>query len=270
MTAQRIILSFTIYSFLGWLCESVYCSIPAKKFINRGFLNGPFCPVYGFGALIVIFLLSPYENSLLALFLCGTLATSTLEYITGFLLEKCFHTKWWDYSKRPFNIHGRVCLRNSLLFGVLSVLVMKLIHPPIAKLIAGIPHWLMPILAYSLLFYFAVDSIIAVRTILALNGRLKQLQAVVDEIKEKNETLKNQLRKAAEEKLSVQQERLAHLERLRREMLKNTKLLHRRLMKAFPNMQSTRHNELLKRLKESAEKRRLQRKEEKKNRHKRF
>ena len=265
MRLEHLILGFAVYSFLGWLCESTYCSIPAKKFINRGFLNGPFCPVYGFGALLVIFLLSPYEDSILALFLCGIVVTSALEYITGLLLEKCFHTKWWDYSKRRFNLHGRVCLRNSVMFGVLSVLVMKLIHPPVKNLIDAVPASLLPVLSYSLLFYFVVDSIITVHTILALNGKLKQLQKVFDEIKEKSEEHKRQLQQAFEERMPDElRDSLERLDKLRTEMAQNTRFLHRRLMNAFPNMRSIRHNEPLRQIKEALEERRLQRKRNRK------
>lgn len=107
----EIILYFFIYAFLGWVSECIYCSIGHKKIINRGFLNGPVCPIYGFGALIVIFFLKRYENNVLELFLYGIIVTSILEYITGYLLEMIFNTTWWDYSRKKFNIKGRVCLK---------------------------------------------------------------------------------------------------------------------------------------------------------------
>ena len=97
---------FFIYSFLGWVCESTYCSLGERRWINRGFLAGPVCPVYGFGAVIVVTLLTPFAYSIPLLFLTGMAATSALEYLTGFLLETLFHTKWWDYSKRRFNIRA--------------------------------------------------------------------------------------------------------------------------------------------------------------------
>ena len=126
---MQLFLAFLTYSFLGWVCETVYCSIGQRKFVNRGFLNGPLCPVYGFGAMAVLFFLRPVRENLLVLYLSGVLVTSVIEYITGFLLEKLFATKWWDYSTYRFNIHGRVCLRNSLMFGVLSVIAARVIDP---------------------------------------------------------------------------------------------------------------------------------------------
>ena len=100
-------LYFIIYSFLGWLYESILCSITGKKLVNRGFLNGPVCPVYGFGALLIVLVFYGKETSLLPLFLSSMVLTSVVEYFTAVLLEKLFHARWWDYSGRPFNIHGR-------------------------------------------------------------------------------------------------------------------------------------------------------------------
>ena len=123
------ILLFFIYSFLGWVCETVYCSIGGRRFVNRGFLNGPLCPVYGFGALIVVWAMQPFYKSVLLTFVAGVVLTSILEYITGWLLETLFHLKLWDYSERFLNINGRVCLKNSLMFGILAVVTVFYIHP---------------------------------------------------------------------------------------------------------------------------------------------
>ena len=224
---SKLVISFALYSLLGWACESTYCSIPAKRFINRGFLNGPFCPVYGVGALLVIFLLRPFTQNLLVLFVFGVLVTSVLEYITGFLLEKLFHTTWWDYSKRKFNIKGRVCLRNSLLFGVLSVLLLHFINP--------------------FLFYFITDSVITVRSILAMNGKLDELEKVLEEIKNKGEENRERLQQSFESKVNATREAVlelqaASVERLQERMETISKGLNsgaqRRLLKAFPGMKA--------------------------------
>ena len=167
-TVYQLILLFTIYSFVGWACETAYCSIPAKRFINRGFLNGPFCPVYGFGALLVIYPLEPLSDHIVLLFLCGMIITSLLEYLTAYILEVCFHTKWWDYSQKKFNIHGRVCLKNSLLFGVMSVLLVKLLHPWVQWLLKLLPDWLVPLVSFFLVGYFVTDSAVTVRSIPAV------------------------------------------------------------------------------------------------------
>ncbi|MFQ7539298.1 MAG: putative ABC transporter permease [Clostridium sp.] len=108
---MELILYFFLYSFFGWLCECIYCSIPAHTFINRGFLAGPYCPIYGCGALAVLHILDPFGYSIPLMFVMGIVVTSALEYVTSWGMEVLFHTKWWDYSSYPFNIHGRVCLK---------------------------------------------------------------------------------------------------------------------------------------------------------------
>ncbi|HBN80313.1 MAG TPA: hypothetical protein DD433_02900 [Ruminococcaceae bacterium] len=196
-TFISLVLLFTMYSFLGWLCESIYCSIPEKRFINRGFLNGPFCPVYGFGALLNITALLPASGKLpfpwdfAFLFLGGMILTSALEYATGYLLEKLFHATWWDYSKHRFNLHGRICLHNSLLFGLMSVLLIKVIHPPAAAATAALPYPAAPVLAGGLTVYYFADGIITVTNILQLGGKTRQLQLVLDEIREKTAGVKD-------------------------------------------------------------------------------
>ncbi len=178
-----LFLSFLIYSFLGWLCETIYCSVGQKKFVNRGFLNGPLCPVYGFGALSVLFFLRPVSENLILLFLLGVIVTSVIEYITGYLLEKLFATKWWDYSTYRFNIHGRVCLKNSLMFGVLSVFATRCVDPVVQGMVSSLPFWMETTFSAVLAVILVSDLVVTVRTILDLNGTLKQLQQMVEQAK---------------------------------------------------------------------------------------
>lgn len=265
------ILLFTIYSLLGWICESTYCSILAKKFVNRGFLNGPFCPIYGVGALLIVKLLSPFSDNLVILFFASLLLTSLLEYLTGFAMEKLFHAKWWDYSHRRFNIQGRVCLGNALIFGVMGVVVMRLVHPFVMRLVQMIPSFLAPFLAAGLAVYFVGDTVVTIRTILDLNKKVAELQKVLDEIREKSravlEEKKRSVEQAIESRLEADGKPYAeYLEKLRQKQAaleRNSKLLHRRLMKAFPTMKSLRANESLARLREALEKRRNGRKAKK-------
>lgn len=112
---SQIILLFFIYSFIGWLWETVYCSLKAKKFVYRGFLVGPYCPIYGFGVLSVLYFVEPFENNLLVLYIGSAVLVTILEYVTSYGLEKLFHASWWDYHDVPFNLNGRVALPVSLL-----------------------------------------------------------------------------------------------------------------------------------------------------------
>lgn len=190
-TFVKLTLFFSAYSMIGWLCESIYCSIPQKRWINRGFLNGPFCPVYGFGALLILAVLSPllgvfeFPLELIVLFFTATLLTSVLEYVTSVLLEKLFHTSWWDYSNHKYQIHGRVCLMNSLLFGVMSTLVLEVLHPLISSLLIAIPRIVSFPLAGGLFVYFILDGTVTTIGILRMNGKLAQLQTILDEIRER-------------------------------------------------------------------------------------
>ncbi len=125
----HIIHWFFIYSFLGWVMETCYASILDRKFVNRGFVNGPVCTIYGVGALSVYFILKPFENSILILFILGIIVPSILEYFTGWLMEVIFKTTWWDYSNYRFNIKGRICLYNSILWGLLTVALFQVMQP---------------------------------------------------------------------------------------------------------------------------------------------
>ena len=180
-----MLLLFTAYSMMGWIVETVVCSVVAGKFINRGFLNGPFCPIYGFGALLIVVTLAPVRGSLPLLFLAAVALASALEYLTGLGLETLFHAKYWDYSARRFNLQGRVCLGNALLFGLGGVLTVRVLQPLLLQVIGLIPPAVQTIAGYVLLSYFVTDAVFTANTLVRLNGRLAELQQVLDEISEK-------------------------------------------------------------------------------------
>ena len=126
---------FVVYAFLGWCSEVIFATLKSGKFVNRGFLNGPVCPIYGFGAVLVIFCLTPIKENVLILFIGSTILTTLLEGFTGFILEKMFHTNWWDYSNEPFNFKGYVCARFSVLWGFACILIVDVFHPLIINLV---------------------------------------------------------------------------------------------------------------------------------------
>ena len=129
-----LIISFFIYSVIGWLWETIICSIHEKKFVYRGFLSGPYCPIYGFGALSFLLLASPFKGSWVGLFIAGTIIASVLEYITSYALEKSFNAKWWDYSDHKYNLNGRIALIPSLFWGFLSLVLIYFVNEPIHNL----------------------------------------------------------------------------------------------------------------------------------------
>ena len=130
---------FLAYSLVGWIWETAYCSVKNGHFINRGFLRGPLCPVYGFGGMLIMYLLQPWAHTWIPLFLASMVIVSVLEYFTSWLLEKLFHTRWWDYSNRKFNLHGRIFLGGAICFGVMGTLVAHFLHPWLESRILSIP-----------------------------------------------------------------------------------------------------------------------------------
>lgn len=251
-----LFLVFTVYSFLGWLCESIFCSIPEGKFINRGFLNGPFCPVYGVGGIIVISVLTPFQHNLIALYIAGVLITSLVEYVTGFVLEKLFHTKYWDYSTHKFNLQGRVCLENSLLFGVMCIVGMLFIHPILMRLLGMIPEPALLFVSGVFMLYFTGDTIITVHTILQLNGKLNELQQILDEIRQRAAAAKTETIESLQAVFNslLDDDTRAYLKMLYEKKDKieaDSRLLQRRILSAFPTMKSIRNNESLQRMKET-------------------
>ncbi|WP_305144891.1 hypothetical protein [Anaerotruncus sp. DFI.9.16] len=267
------VLCFFIYSFLGWCCECVYCSIPAGRFINRGFLNGPLCPVYGFGALAVIHCLTPVAFSLPLLFVCGLLVTSALEYFTGWLLETIFHAKWWDYSNMRFNIRGRVCLLNSVLFGLLGVFVMRVLHPFVGRMVGSLSFVMLIWFASALTTLLAVDLFLSVRTALQLSGKLDALRDALEDARARTDVV------IMEKKLQLEEQRALPLsDRIDRLLEKGEGLrlherlnalagshnaLHRRMLDAFPHMQFPRSPASLDALREGVARMRAEKKERK-------
>jgi len=181
-TVITLLYYFIIYSFMGWCLETIYATVNKKEFVNRGFLHGPFCPIYGFGTLAIIILLKPIESNYILLFLGSILTTSILEYITGYVLETAFNSTWWDYSDKPFNIHGRICLSFSIIWGLISVFVLKVVHPYIVYLVNLLPAKPGIILFYIMLLYFIADFIITVITIFKFKSMLTQLNTAYSEL----------------------------------------------------------------------------------------
>ena len=171
---------FLIYSCLGWCLEVIYAAVTTGNLINRGFLNGPVCPIYGFGMVIVLFALTPLSHSLLLLYLGGVILPSALELVGGWALYKLYHTRWWDYSDYPFNIGGYICLEFSLLWGVGTLIVMKLVHPIIADVVALIPPLVGLILMFLLYAIYAADTIATAFAASDLARDLDALEKVAD------------------------------------------------------------------------------------------
>lgn len=185
-TLGLYVLWFLFYSVVGWIYESAVCSIQEKRWVNRGFLNGPWIPIYGSGALLVILLF--YRQPPIPIFplfiLCGVM-DCTLEYITSWAMEKLFHARWWDYSNMRFHINGRVCLLGFCAFGVLSVVLLWWIHPALAAFTGRIPLGILWLADGIFLLLFLTDLAVTVRTVVALDQKLAELQRRIEEERQK-------------------------------------------------------------------------------------
>ena len=167
---------FFLYSVLGWIVETTYVAILDKKVVNRGFLIGPYLPIYGFNAVIIILYLNQYKDNPLTVFLLAIFVCSFFEYLTSYLMEKIFKARWWDYSNLKFNLNGRVCLKNSLLFGALSILLIYLINPLLIKVIMNMNETWLLIIIITCLIIFITDFIISFNVVMKIKHNFDELK----------------------------------------------------------------------------------------------
>ncbi len=259
LTFSQIFLLFLCYSFIGWCSEVIYCSILQKRLINRGFLKGPVCPVYGFGGLLVMGALEPFSSTWIPLFFLSVLVTSTLEYITSWILEKLFDTKWWDYSHYKFNIKGRVCLLNSTLFGIMGMLASHFVHPFLMKLVTWLKEPFIIYTAAGLASVFFVDFVFTIRKLINFNTYLAKLEEFSESLKaqfvseawfNKSVSLDDMLVKLKEKaKLKSDEMTTSMIQRL--EAFSESQKKAVSFISSFPTMTSKRYKSQLEHLKQS-------------------
>jgi len=182
MTAYEMLMYFYIYGFLGWCTEVAYATIKERQFVNRGFLRGPICPIYGVGVTLVVLFLEPLQNNIILLYIASVVLVTVLEGITGFVLDKVFHNKWWDYSKRPCNIGGYVCLLFSLIWGIACVLIVKFIHYIFEMWVKEFPEMLGIALLIFLSGILLADLYITAMNILKMNKHLAYMEEIANEL----------------------------------------------------------------------------------------
>ena len=204
---DKYIILFFAFSFLGWLMEVMMVILKERKIVNRGFLIGPCCPIYGFGGLIMTLLLQNIKNNPILLFLLSLLICSVLEYGTSYVMEKLFHARWWDYSNRKFNINGRICLTNMIAFGLLGCLIIYILDPIYFEKIKYLSTQILNIICIILLALFLIDSIFSVKII-------KNIKLIKKNMKDNTEEITRRVK----------------------EILIEKSALTRRIVEAFPNM----------------------------------
>ena len=177
-TLSQWLLFFFFYCFCGWVWECCYVSVRKRRWVNRGFLRGPLLPIYGFGAVIILLATIPVRDDPILIFLLGMLAATALEYVTGAAMEALFKVRYWDYSQKPFNLNGHICLACSLAWGAFSILLVQFLHPPVEKLVLRLPAFLADPLALLLTIAATVD---AVRSFQAAMDLRRLLTALTEE-----------------------------------------------------------------------------------------
>lgn len=202
----EILCFFLIYSFFGWCLEVVYQAVEHGKFINRGFLNGPYCPIYGFGVIIVTGALDPIKSNAVVLFFGSVLLTSMLEFITGFVLEKIFHMHWWDYSEEKFNIRGYICLKFSLLWGVACIIVVRIIHPAVSVFVDKFPATAGIIIISVYMIGVASDMIVTVLAIIHFKRRIVLLENISSQMRKLSDKTGEKIFDTVEEAMNRKEE----------------------------------------------------------------
>lgn len=168
-------LLFFFYCFCGWVWESCYVSAKQRRWVNRGFLHGPLLPIYGSGAIIILFVTLPVADNFWLVYLLGTLAATALEYVVGAVMEQLFKVRYWDYSKQPCNLHGYICLSSSIAWGFFSDLLVYWIHPPVDRLLHRLPALLVNPLAAVIAAAFIVDTVKSTKAAVDLREVLTRL-----------------------------------------------------------------------------------------------
>ena len=188
-SAGQWVLLFFFYCFCGWVWESCYVSVCQRRWVNRGFLRGPLLPIYGSGAIIILFVTLPVAGNLWLVWLLGMLAATALEYVTGAAMEALFKVRYWDYSKQKFNLNGHICLSSSIAWGFFSILLVRFLHPPVGRLLADVPAWLVDPAAIVLTAAFSADVVRSVQDAL-------DLKEILTRVAEENEDLRRLAKRA--------------------------------------------------------------------------
>lgn len=226
--------------------ESIFRSLCEKKIINTGFLKGPFCPIYGIGTIIIYVFLNPFKDNILLLFFMGVVILTIWEYLVGVLLEKIFHTKYWDYSDHKINFQGRVCLSNSICWGFLCVAFVKFIHPFVVQKLQYVDIVYLKTMIYIVFALMCIDTITTVVKILNLNKALETIEKINTQLKEKLEEFKELSKDKAKADVTENIQNVIHkLETKKDHMFRKMYVSVYRLKKAFPAINTKEITEIL-------------------------
>lgn len=173
---------FYFYCFCGWCFESAYVSLKSRKAVNRGFMRGPFLPLYGSGAIMMLVVSMPFQDNVLLTYLAGVVGATALEYVTGVTMEALFKVRYWDYSNQRFNFQGHICLSSSIAWGFLTILMTRVVHRPVEQFVLSIPGSILAPVTMALTFYIVVDFTLSFKAAMELRDLLAKMQKLKEEV----------------------------------------------------------------------------------------
>lgn len=261
---------FYVYGFLGWCLESLYVSFLQKKWVNRGFLRAPILPIYGSGALCILWVCLPVKANFLAVFVLGIIFPTILEYITGWAMELLFKMRYWDYSDKKYNINGYICLESTIEWGFLSTFLVHVIHPPVGQFVVNQPRAALIAVVVVITVVFAADFVVSFRAAFNLSRILEETEHLRAQLESAYVQLDLARADARDKLLEIgqdakdgyrrQQQMLEmRVSKLRIEMAghlaRQNKYLYRAMLRAHPTAKSNRFAQSLNQLREMADKR---------------
>lgn len=237
---------FFFYSFFGWCFESAYVSLKKKHFVNRGFIRGPFLPLYGSGAIMMLVVSIPFRDNLFLTYLAGCVAATALEYVTGVAMEALFKVRYWDYSSQPFQFQGQICLGSTLAWGGLTILMTRVVHRPIEQFAFWLPEGLLTLLTMLTGVYFIADFTLSFKAALDLKDvllRMEQAREDLERMQKRLDVILALADEAIENRLEVRREEREGRRDLRmqrqEELLENLEIKFQGILEQLP------HSELL-------------------------
>lgn len=247
---EMYFLLFMIYAIIGWGIEVIGKLFQYHKFINRGFLIGPYCPIYGYGALIMTLFLQKYKGDWFVLFGMSMLICSFLEYITSYVMEKWFHARWWDYSQYKFHLNGRICLKNAILFGIGGCFIIEVFNPIVFEMISFVSSPFDSILSWFLFVIFMIDNIVSFKvmtsfkkyTIIGMRDNTEEMnRMVLAETKKISKKWKKEMgtfRRKVKDNKQILDQKAEMLTLKIKTIYQNKSYVSRRLIDAFPNFKA--------------------------------
>lgn len=258
MSIYHTLFYFFIYGFLGWCVEVAFAGFREKRFVNRGFLNGPICPIYGVGIVAVVMMARPFDDNIVLLYIASVVIVTLIELVTGVAMDKLFHHKWWDYSGKPLSIGGYVCLPFSLVWGVACLFIIKIIHPLFERLVNWLPNTVTIVIIILFTALLLSDLIVTFVEVQKLNKQLDTMEKVAQELHQLSDKIGFNIFEKVNDAMELQ-EKISEANEEQKEKIQsllanykdsmNTDRIRKRIVKAFPTMQSRHHKDAFENLK---------------------